>query len=186
MQPLPTRPHVPPRHNIPAATVTTHSSEIIPPVPKPRTRGTSPSSHVEASSKPAITAAGVRVLPPITQSLSNPSPPQLPTYSGVPVAVTATPVLPSYEAAVSTHPPPKQQVATATSTKQYTLPDPTGSLSPKELETVSQITSMGFPHARAARATKRLKDSAKVRITFNVVLSSINVAVGFGFLGNSL
>jgi len=100
-------------------------------------------------------------LPPIPSTSSNPSPPQLPSYSSVPVVVTTTPALPSYEAAISTQ-PPKPQTAAA-NTEQYTLPDPTSSLTVKELETAAQISSMGFPPPRVARATKHLKDSAKVR-----------------------
>lgn len=154
------RPHVPPRHHIPTPAVTSHSSDITPPVPKPRTRSASPSRR-EASPKPIVTA-GIRVLPPIPSTSSNPSPPQLPSYSSVPVVVMTTPTLPSYEAAISTQPPAKPQ-ATAANTEQYTLPDPISSLSIKELEIAKQISSMGFPPPRVARATKRLKDSAKVR-----------------------
>lgn len=176
MQPPVVRPHVPPRHHIPATTVTSHSSDVIPPIPKPRTRSASP-KNVEVGPKPVI-KTGVRVLPPITTaSISNPLP-QLPSYSSVPVAVTETPVLPSYEAAISTHPPAKPVVvaaAPAPTTNRYTLPDPSSSLSPTELEVVSQLTLMGFPPPRVARATKRLKDSAKVRIILVIILSEIFV-----------
>ena len=159
------RPQVPPRHHISThAVVTSHSTDITPPVPKPRVRSVSPQKEV--TPKPVATT-GVRVLPPLTSSSLNPSPPQLPSYSSIPVATTTkAPVLPSYEAAVYSQPaqpPPKPQAATVVSTDTYRLPDPTGSLSPKELEMVSQIASMGFPKPRVARAAKRLKDSAKVR-----------------------
>lgn len=141
--------------------MTTHSTDITPPIPKPRVRSVSPQKEV--ASKPVV-PTGVRVLPPLTSSSSNPLTPQLPSYTNVPSATTTkAPVLPSYEAAVSSQPPPKPQATPVVSTDTYRLPDPTSSLGPKELEIVSQMASMGFPKPRLARATKRLKDSAKVR-----------------------
>ena len=173
------RPPVAPRHHIPNPAVTSHSSDVIPPIPKPRVRSISPQK--EPSPKP-ISTTGVRVLPPLTSSSSNPALPQLPSYSSVPAVVTTTaPVLPSYEAAISSQQPPKlppkpqTRTTTATTTAataavaspdQYTLPDPTASLSPKDSTTVKQIASMGFPTPRVARAIKHFNDSSKVRIKF--------------------
>lgn len=158
------RPPIRPRHHVSTPAVTTRSSDVTPPIPKPRTRSASPSRR-EPSPKPLVATGGVRVLPPITSLSSNPSPPQLPSYSSIPAATTttATPVLPSYEAAISAQPPPKPKRA-ANTKDQYTLPDPTASLNPKQLETVKQISDMGFPPPRVARATKHFNDSAKVRL----------------------
>lgn len=173
------RPKVPPRHHIPSPAVTTHSSDVTPPIPKPRVRSVSPQK--DPSPKP-IGATGVLVLPPLTSSSS--SNPTLPSYSNVPAVVsTAAPVLPSYEAAISTQPPPslppKPQTRTTTATTtttaatataavpnpdRYTLPDPTASLSTKDFTTVKQMASMGFPSPRVARAIKHFDDSSKVRI----------------------
>lgn len=176
------RPHVPPRHHTSSPAVTSQPSDVNPPIPKPRVRSVSP--HKEASSKP-VGITGVRVLPPISLSSSNPSPPQLPSYSNVPVVTTAAPVLPSYEAAISSQPPPpKPKTRTATNIDQYTLPDPTASLTPKELETVSQLASMGFPPPRVARATKHLKDSAKVICSFVLNYPVIKIVKGAGLLSN--
>ena len=157
------RPQVAPRHHISTPAVTSRSTDTTPPIPKPRVRSISPQKEV--GPKPVATT-GVRVLPPLTSSSSNLTPPQLPSYSNVPAITTKPLTLPSYEAAISSQPPPKPQAAATTvaSTDKHRLPDPTGSLGPKELEIVTQITSMGFPKPRVARATKRLKDSAKVRI----------------------
>lgn len=187
------RPHVPPRHHIPSpVVVTSHSTDITPPVPKPRVRSASPQK--DTSPKPVATT-GVRVLPPLPSSSSlNPSPPQLPSYSSVPVAATTAPVLlPSYEAAISSQPPPKlppkpqttSTTASAARTDQYTLPDPTASLSPKDSEKVSQIASMGFPKPRVARAIKNFQDQTKVRMNkFNVKLSCATIAKGIGLLSD--
>lgn len=153
------RPQVPPRHHI-TNPATTHSSDITPPIPKPRTHI---SPQRDTSPKPIVTT-GVRVLPPLPSSSTNPSPPQLPSYTGVPVPVTSTPVLPSYEAAISSQPPPPkpQDTPLVAEPGRYILPDPTSSLSPEELKTVSRITSMGFPQPRVARAVKKFSED-KVR-----------------------
>jgi len=126
--------------------------DIIPPVPKPRSRSKSPSrSDIQPSVAPI--SSGVRVLPPIGQSTSNP---QLPSYSG-PTTATTPPALPSYDVAMSSKPPKPQE-------GKYVLPDPTSSMSAQEADSVTQMASMGFPRPRVARTLKRLKDSAKVRL----------------------
>ena len=155
------RPHVRPRHHISTPAVTaSHSSDVTPPIPKPRVRS-NVSPQKDAVPKPSITA-GVRVLPPIPSS-TNPPQPSLPSYFNVPVPATATkaPVLPSYEAAITSLPtatPPA-----VPSVAEYRLPDPIDSLPPQEIDEVKQIASMGFPKPRVARAYKRLKEQAKVR-----------------------
>ena len=129
--------------------------DIIPPVPKPRSRSKSPSrKDIQPSVAPI--SSGVRVLPPISQSTSNP---QLPSYSG-PTKATTPPALPSYDAAMSSKPLPTPKPQEG----KYVLPDPTSSMSAQETDSVTQMASMGFPRPRVARTLKRLKDSAKVRL----------------------
>ncbi|XP_065909796.1 ubiquitin-associated protein 1-like [Dysidea avara] len=150
-------PPVAPRHR--------QSTDVIPPVPKPRSRSKSPlRNDVQPSVTPIST--GVRVLPPIGLSTSSP---QLPSYSGPTTASTPL-ALPTYDAAMSSKPPPPPPPKPQEG--KYILPDPTSSMSAQEADSVSQMASMGFPGPRVARTLKRLKDSAKV-LDFLVLVSSL-------------
>lgn len=148
-------PPVAPRHRQP--------TDVIPPVPKPRSRSKSP-SRTDVQPLVAPVPTGVRVLPPVGQSTSTP---QLPSYSG-PTSTNKQPTLPSYDVAMLSK-PPAPVAAPKPSPGKYVLPDPTSSMSAEERISVSQIASMGFPGARVARTMKRLKDSAKVKV--NLVIT---------------
>lgn len=137
-----------------------------PPKPKPRVTFTPqvPPRDSQATQDPAPRRqpfAGVAVLPPIKQTL----PAMPPVYHSLaeraPLPpIDAEPELPPYSAEEMT---PSQQQQAIYGSQPYRLPDIQASLSVEMKESLRNISGMGFPAPRVARALKRCDgDNQKV------------------------